>query len=173
MDNFLVEKGIGEGTFSTVLKCLDQTNGEHVAVKKFGELNNSMRKEAIDCEYTLLAGLKHDNVIKVLSHFLEEGRLHIVFELMDHSIYDDIQESYRLGLEDQLLRKFPQDLEKMVQADRDGVPLIFEGEEEEEESFSVKEEKKSGCGALFRRTMQRIRRFFTFSCCRNRIHEDK
>jgi len=43
---------------------------------------------------------------KVLSHFLEEGRLHLVFELMDHSIDDDIEESHGAGLEAQLLRKY-------------------------------------------------------------------
>ncbi|KAG7255160.1 hypothetical protein CRUP_017887 [Coryphaenoides rupestris] len=104
MDNFLVEKGIGKGTFGIVLKCLDQTNGEHVAVKKFAELNSSKLEKAIACEYTLIAGLKHDNVTKVLSHFLEEGRLHLVFELMDHSIDNDIKESHRAGLDAQLLR---------------------------------------------------------------------
>ncbi|KAG7281786.1 hypothetical protein CRUP_037067 [Coryphaenoides rupestris] len=75
MDNFLVEKGIGKGTFGIVLKCLDQTNGEHVAVKKLAELNSSKLEKAI------------------------ARRLHLVFELMDHSIDYDIKESRRAGLD--------------------------------------------------------------------------
>ncbi|KAG7264816.1 hypothetical protein CRUP_005585 [Coryphaenoides rupestris] len=62
MDNWEVGAILGEGGFGTVWKCRDKTNGGHFAIKKFAELNGRRLERAIAREYTLIAGLKHDNV---------------------------------------------------------------------------------------------------------------
>ncbi|KAK0133566.1 Cyclin-dependent kinase-like 3 [Merluccius polli] len=78
MDNFAVLGLLGEGSFGTVMKCRNNTNGQLFAVKKFFPLNRQQMNKAIDTEFRLLSGLQHDNLIKVLSTFIEKGLLHCV-----------------------------------------------------------------------------------------------
>ena len=49
--------------------------------------------------------LQHDNLIKVLSKFIEKERLHLMFELLDHSIRDDMRQQPG-DLESRLLRGY-------------------------------------------------------------------
>ncbi|CAL8365269.1 unnamed protein product [Lota lota] len=105
MDKFTVLGILGEGAYGTVMKCRNSINGQVFAVKKFVPLRRQEMSNTIAMEFTLLARLQHDNLIKVMSKFTEKSRLHCVFELMDHSICEDMEQQPQ-GLESQLLRKY-------------------------------------------------------------------
>ncbi|KAK0154062.1 Cyclin-dependent kinase-like 3 [Merluccius polli] len=53
----------------------------------------------------VLVRLHHDNLVKIVSHFKEDGRLYCVFELMDRSVWNDVKQQPQ-GLESDLLRKY-------------------------------------------------------------------
>ncbi|CAL8290092.1 unnamed protein product [Merluccius merluccius] len=87
------------------MRCRDKTNDRQYAVKEFVQLSEREMRETIAIEFELLSTLKHDNLIQVVSKFEQGGLLYCVFELMDHSIADDINLQPE-GLESQLMRKY-------------------------------------------------------------------
>ncbi|CAL8290450.1 unnamed protein product [Merluccius merluccius] len=87
------------------MRCRDKTNGRQYAVKEFVQLSKGEMRQIIAIEFQLLSTLKHDNLIQVVSKFKQGGLLYCVFELMDHSIADDINLQPE-GLESQLMRKY-------------------------------------------------------------------
>ncbi|CAF4565742.1 unnamed protein product [Rotaria socialis] len=81
--NFDVLKTLGNGHFSVVYSARNRFTGVYVALKKV-QLSRMTDSKAIDdCkrEISLLQQLNHHNVIKYISHFVEENDLYIVLEL--------------------------------------------------------------------------------------------
>ncbi|KAJ9462938.1 Cell division protein kinase 2-like protein CRK1 [Diplonema papillatum] len=75
---------IGEGTYGTVYKAKDKTNGDLVALKCI-RLDNE--EEGVTCtairEVSLLKELKHPNIVKLHTVDLNEKKLTLVFEYLD------------------------------------------------------------------------------------------
>ncbi|CAF1354169.1 unnamed protein product, partial [Adineta steineri] len=83
LKHFEVLKTLGRGHFSVVYSARNRFNGLCVALKKV-ELSRMADAKAIeDCkrEISLLQQLDHPNVIKYISHFVDENDLYIVLEL--------------------------------------------------------------------------------------------
>lgn len=91
---YKVQCKIGEGSFSEVLKCLDKQSGVCIAAK---QLKKSFRSATQAEEMPELIALRkltrHSNILHMIeSHFDKEtGRVTLVFELMDMSLYDMIK----------------------------------------------------------------------------------
>lgn len=89
---------IGEGTFSEVLKCQSYNSGELFAVKKLKKQYNQLTVAENLPELLILQKLaSHPNVLTLLEYIFDtkEGRLFMVFELMEMSLYELIQSRKR------------------------------------------------------------------------------
>eukprot|EP00834_Sanchytrium_tribonematis_P006964 NODE_570_length_5905_cov_0.420944.p3 type:complete len:257 gc:universal NODE_570_length_5905_cov_0.420944:3695-4465(+) len=81
---YKIDKCIGKGSFGCVLKC--KKGQSFYAIKvlhktpEFYELGLH--------EISLLKNLKHPNVVSFVHHFVDQGHLSIVFELLGPSLYE-------------------------------------------------------------------------------------
>jgi serine/threonine protein kinase len=82
----LVEK-IGEGTYGTVFKTVDQRNGDIVALKKvkIRKADDGLPKEFLR-EVESLKYVSHPNVIKIREVFVGKSNINIVYDFMDSDL---------------------------------------------------------------------------------------
>ncbi|KAL9643526.1 hypothetical protein ABK040_010140 [Willaertia magna] len=86
-DNYRVISCLGQGVFSTVLKCFDTKNRKEVAIKVIRN-NESMRKAGLK-EIDLLNKLEEKDpkdefhCVRKFDHFMYRNHLCIIFELLD------------------------------------------------------------------------------------------
>ncbi|XP_052018144.1 serine/threonine-protein kinase Nek5 [Apodemus sylvaticus] len=80
MDKFDLIKIIGEGTFGKVYLAKDKSESSYCVIK---EISLTKEKEASKREVTLLAEMKHPNIVTFFSSFQENSRLFIVMEYCD------------------------------------------------------------------------------------------
>ena len=86
LNDFLIEKKLGDGAFSTVYSVKRLSDGERYALKKvkMGKLTEKEKFNALN-EIRILASIDHPNVIAYKEAFFEtkEGNLCIIMELAD------------------------------------------------------------------------------------------
>jgi NIMA (never in mitosis gene a)-related kinase 1/4/5 len=115
LNDFLIEKKLGDGAFSTVYSVKRLSNGERYALKKvkMGKLTEKERMSALN-EIRILASINHPNVIAYKEAFFEtkEDSLCIIMELADDGdllqAIDQRKKTQRKYTEDQVWHFFIQ-----------------------------------------------------------------
>ncbi|KAF3704181.1 Homeodomain-interacting protein kinase 1 [Channa argus] len=92
-ESYLVIDLIGEGAFATVAKCLNLETGNTVAVKIFKDCDD----DTVDYELEILEALldvdpDKKNIIKFMGSFRFHELPCLIFEMLDKSIWDLMQE---------------------------------------------------------------------------------
>uniref|UniRef100_A0A8C5CIR8 Protein kinase domain-containing protein n=1 Tax=Gadus morhua TaxID=8049 RepID=A0A8C5CIR8_GADMO len=103
MENYIVLEPLGSGGFGEVLKCRSLRSGNFFAMKRFfapDETHHIFQRELAP-----LSVLKHDNVIRLLTAFLHGGLMHAIFELLEHSLCDELKKK-GCGLESLTIKKY-------------------------------------------------------------------
>ncbi|KAH0792730.1 CMGC family protein kinase [Histomonas meleagridis] len=95
MNRFEEIATLGDGAFGIVTKCKDKQTGEFVAIKKIKQKYSSFEECLSLKEVKSLRKMKHENVIKLLQIFRENGFLYLVFELGGKSLLRTMNEKGR------------------------------------------------------------------------------
>jgi len=96
---------IGEGSYGVVLKCKHKETGQIVAIKKFLETEDDpgVKKIALR-EVRMLKRLRHEHLINLIEVFRRRRKLYLVFEYVDHTILEELEESPS-GLDEDTARR--------------------------------------------------------------------
>ncbi|RTL23998.1 MAG: hypothetical protein EKK49_21965, partial [Rhodocyclaceae bacterium] len=106
MENYETLGVIGEGTYGVVMKARHRETGQLVAIKKFKESDEDeqVRKTSLR-EVRVLKQLRHDNIISLLEVFRRKGKLYLVFEYVDKTILEVLEQRPN-GLDENDVRRF-------------------------------------------------------------------
>ncbi|XP_023248085.1 MAPK/MAK/MRK overlapping kinase-like [Copidosoma floridanum] len=87
---YKVLEKIGEGSFSEVLKCQDRQTGVLYAAKRLKKTYQKVEEILESPEVMAMRKIsRHPNVLHMVeSHYDTDGRVTLIFELMDMSLYD-------------------------------------------------------------------------------------
>ncbi|XP_043280714.1 cyclin-dependent kinase-like 4 isoform X2 [Venturia canescens] len=93
MDKYETVEVVGEGSYGIVMKCRHRESGQTVAIKKFLETEEDVhvRKMALR-EIRMLKKLRHDNLVNLIEVFRRRKRFYLVFEYLDHTVLDELEE---------------------------------------------------------------------------------
>ena len=105
MENYKVLELLGSGAFGQVRRCRGLRSGEFFAMKKFLDKDDKKMQLIFRRELVLLSVLKHDNVVRLLTAFRHKGLMHAVFELLEHSVGDELKKT-GCGLESPTIMKY-------------------------------------------------------------------
>ena len=84
------------GAYGVVLKATNRQTKEVVAIKKFKESdNNPIIKKIALREVKALRNLEHKNIVKFKEAFKRDNKLNIVFEFVEKTVLEDIQQNER------------------------------------------------------------------------------
>ncbi|XP_026331459.1 cyclin-dependent kinase 2-like [Hyposmocoma kahamanoa] len=83
MENFSRVEKIGEGTYGVVYKARDRITGKQIALKKI-KLENEPEGVPSTAlrEISVLRGLRHPGVVRLLNVVLADTKLFLVFEFL-------------------------------------------------------------------------------------------
>lgn len=115
MDNYEILGVIGEGTYGIVLRARHISTNTIVAIKKFKDSNDdaSVLKTAMR-EIKILRSLKHDNIVCLLDVFKKNNQLYLVFEHVDHTLLEELEQSPS-GLSAEQCKKYMYQLLNVLQ----------------------------------------------------------
>uniref|UniRef100_A0A1B6KMV8 Protein kinase domain-containing protein n=1 Tax=Graphocephala atropunctata TaxID=36148 RepID=A0A1B6KMV8_9HEMI len=108
---YVILSKIGEGTFSEVLKCKKISTGNTLAVKKLRkEFKHFSEVKGLPEVFVLEKLPSHPNVLPMIEYMFDsqEGKLFMIFELMDMSLYDMIHARKRCLPENRVKHMFYQ-----------------------------------------------------------------
>uniref|UniRef100_T1J364 cyclin-dependent kinase n=1 Tax=Strigamia maritima TaxID=126957 RepID=T1J364_STRMM len=97
---------VGQGSYGIVMKCRHKESGQLVAIKKFleGEDDATVKKIALR-EIRMLKKLRHENLVNLIEVFRRRRRLYLVFEFVDHTILDELEQVSPEGLTEERVRQ--------------------------------------------------------------------
>lgn len=95
MDNYTVLCTVGEGTYGTVAKCLDESTGLLVAIKKLRSPLQRGRyySEMIVREINILRLLNNDHVVPIINSIRVSGYIYMVFPFIRCNLYTYLEQN--------------------------------------------------------------------------------
>ncbi|CAG9333570.1 unnamed protein product [Blepharisma stoltei] len=91
MERYKILKTVGDGTFGTVYKAVNKSNGEVVAIKKMKKKFYNWDECLALREIKSLRKLSHQNIIKMKEVIRVNDELHLVFDYLDQNVYELIK----------------------------------------------------------------------------------
>ncbi|XP_027341173.1 probable L-type lectin-domain containing receptor kinase S.7 [Abrus precatorius] len=85
---FHVSRVIGNGSFGTVYKALFESSGAIAAVKRSRQYSHDEGKAEFLAELSIIAGLRHKNLVQLQGWCVEKGELLLVYEFMPNGSLD-------------------------------------------------------------------------------------
>ncbi|KAK7302272.1 hypothetical protein RJT34_13157 [Clitoria ternatea] len=85
---FHVSRIIGKGSFGTVYKALFESSGTIAAVKRSRQYSHDEGKAEFLAELSIIAGLRHKNLVQLQGWCAEKGELLLVYEFMPNGSLD-------------------------------------------------------------------------------------
>jgi protein kinase len=92
MERYKILKTVGDGSFGTVVKAVNRSTGEVVAIKKMKQKFYSWDECLALREIKSLRKLSHNNIIKVKEVIRANDELHLIFEFLEQNIYQFIKD---------------------------------------------------------------------------------
>eukprot|EP00128_Syssomonas_multiformis_P017319 Colp12_sorted_trinity150504_noHs@8818 len=114
MNKYEIQGIVGEGAYGVVLKCRNKETNEFVAIKKFkeSEEDEAVRKTTLR-ELKVLRMLKQENIVSLKEAFRRKGKLYLVFEYMEKSILELLEEQTN-GVQQEYVRLYVYQLVKAI-----------------------------------------------------------
>ncbi|CAK0904338.1 unnamed protein product [Prorocentrum cordatum] len=88
MNRYEVTKALGDGSYGSVLRARNKTNGELVAIKKMKQKYHSWEECMKLREINSLRKLVHPHIVKLKEVIRENDELHLVFEFCEANMYE-------------------------------------------------------------------------------------
>eukprot|EP00744_Colponema_vietnamica_P003014 GILI01004668.1.p1 GENE.GILI01004668.1~~GILI01004668.1.p1 ORF type:complete len:494 (-),score=78.93 GILI01004668.1:190-1671(-) len=88
MNRYKIAKVIGDGTYGSVVRGINKSTGEVVAIKKMKKKFYSWEECMALREVKSLRKLNHPNIVKLKEVIRESDELHFVFEFMESNLYE-------------------------------------------------------------------------------------
>ena len=92
MDKYRILQVIGEGTYGKVFKAQERETGRVVAIKKFKQREEEdphVRKTMMR-EIRILREQRHNNIVNLIEHFREKGKLYLVFDFIPKTLLEEL-----------------------------------------------------------------------------------
>ncbi|RLV90707.1 Serine/threonine-protein kinase ATG1 [Spathaspora sp. JA1] len=104
LGHYTIGPEIGKGSFATVYKCIDTTNGRAVAIKSVvrSKLKSKKLIENLEIEISILKSMKHPHIVGLLDYKQTSTHVHLV---MDYCSMGDL--SYFIRRRSQLVKTHP------------------------------------------------------------------
>eukprot|EP00516_Mucochytrium_quahogii_P011279 CAMPEP_0203785966 /NCGR_PEP_ID=MMETSP0100_2-20121128/1332_1 /ASSEMBLY_ACC=CAM_ASM_000210 /TAXON_ID=96639 /ORGANISM=" , Strain NY0313808BC1" /LENGTH=577 /DNA_ID=CAMNT_0050688151 /DNA_START=305 /DNA_END=2038 /DNA_ORIENTATION=- len=91
MNRYKVTDQLGDGTYGSVLKAVNKSTGEVVAIKKMKKEFHSWEECMNLREVMSLKKLNHPNIVKLKEVIRENNQLFFVFEYMSENLYETMK----------------------------------------------------------------------------------
>jgi male germ cell-associated kinase len=87
MEKYKIIRTLGDGTFGSVVKAVNKTTREVVAIKRMKKRYRSWRQIMDLAELKFLMKLHHPNIVDIQEIMKHKNELHIVFEYLKKNLY--------------------------------------------------------------------------------------
>lgn len=96
MNRYKVAKVLGDGTYGSVLRAVNKSTNELVAIKKMKQKYYTWEECMKLREISSLRKLIHPNIVKLKEVIRENDELHLVFEFMEANLYEYMKSRNKL-----------------------------------------------------------------------------
>ena len=109
-DRYTVSTVIGKGSFGQVVKALDNTTQEWVAIKIIKSKKPFLQQAKTEIELLQFLNQKDPTdtacIVRLQEHFMFRGHQCLVFEMLSYNLYDLLRHTSFKGVSLNLIRKF-------------------------------------------------------------------